>query len=68
VRAVLVAVDDERGAEFRGERRERAATMRALRRSPEQFATASAHAPVRGDRGPAGIRDENAGLAPGFRI
>jgi hypothetical protein len=30
VRAVLVAVDDERGAEFRGERRERAASMRAL--------------------------------------
>jgi len=28
--AVLVAVDDERGAEFRGERRERAASMRAL--------------------------------------
>jgi hypothetical protein len=66
VRAVLVAVDDERGAEFRGERRERAATMRALRRSPEQFATASAHAPVRGDRGPAGIRDENAGLSTGL--
>ena len=30
MRAVLVAVDDERGAEFRGERRERAASMRAL--------------------------------------
>jgi hypothetical protein len=30
VRAVLVAVNDERRAEFRGERRERAASLRAL--------------------------------------
>ena len=30
MRAVLVAIDDERRAEFRGERRERAASLRAL--------------------------------------
>ena len=30
MRAVLVAIDDERRAEFRGERHERAASLRAL--------------------------------------